>query len=549
MKTEAALPVEAPRLTALSIDSITASPHNPRHFALHDAKDLELVSLAESIAELGVMQPVIVRQLEPGKYELVAGERRFRASKLAKQETIPAVVRVLTDREAIEFTVTENLQRKDLHPLEEARGVASLIAAGETIDQAADRLGKPRSWVARRARLVNLSPAWRKRAEDRDSGISEWSAAALELVARLEQPAQDALLKAKPWIEHRGSVGDLRGLLAEYTRDISLAPWKADDALLLPAAGACSSCPKRSSHHPGLFDDELDRDGKKVQAGDRCLDATCWAKKAAITLDYEYRELRAKHPDLKLGGNQHDGKVPDFAASAKLVSSYNGTAAKQGEKGAVPVLFVNGDQAGKLRWMIFHDGTPKTAGATPKKKTMAEKRGELEGRRQAHALDGTLKAIAAAAPPPTPVLLQLLVAYGTISNRSNPGMDSYDNAGGKPLSLIEKGQGDDAYKSKRLWESVAKVIRERWDRTKRWQGTKGMKLLLPEIACVCRLVRVDQAPFAAAAVKALPEPKSWSKPAPKKKSPASRAKTEPKKPVQPAQKKDKAPASRAKPKK
>src|ERR1051325_6157942 len=114
----------------ISLNHIQESKSNPRR----QFDETKLAELADNIRQYGVLQPVLVRPLqgsETGFYELVAGARRFRASKLAKRETIPATVRELTDTQCLELQLIENLQRADVHELDEARGYATLMRSEE----------------------------------------------------------------------------------------------------------------------------------------------------------------------------------------------------------------------------------------------------------------------------------------------------------------------------------------------------------------------------------------------------------------------------------
>src|SRR6059058_1541124 len=117
---------------------------------------------AANIRQHGVLQPILVRPLpdgEAGMYELVAGARRFRASKLAKRDSIPATVRELTDAQALELQVIENVQRVDVHPLDEAQGYAALIELqpdAYTVETIAARVGRSPAYVNGRLRLIQL---------------------------------------------------------------------------------------------------------------------------------------------------------------------------------------------------------------------------------------------------------------------------------------------------------------------------------------------------------------------------------------------------------
>lgn len=139
----------------VKLSLIRPNPYQPRR--TFDQKALR--ELASSIQESGVFQPIILRQPEPKlkRYELIAGERRFRASKLAKQTTIPAIIRTMSDEKMMEVAVLENLQREDLTPLEEAQAYQTLMdKLSLTQAQVAERLGKSRPYIANYLRLLGL---------------------------------------------------------------------------------------------------------------------------------------------------------------------------------------------------------------------------------------------------------------------------------------------------------------------------------------------------------------------------------------------------------
>ncbi|MBQ8209386.1 MAG: ParB/RepB/Spo0J family partition protein [Clostridia bacterium] len=137
----------------LKLSDIEPNKHQPRQYFDDEA----LSELSESIKEHGVLQPLIVRPLSDGSYQLVAGERRWRASRLAGLTQVPVIVRALTDSEVAVIALIENLQREDLNPIEEAEGISRLIEEhGFTQEQAAQKLGKSRSALTNTLRLMNL---------------------------------------------------------------------------------------------------------------------------------------------------------------------------------------------------------------------------------------------------------------------------------------------------------------------------------------------------------------------------------------------------------
>lgn len=150
--------VEGAGLRDLPIGSVQPNPHQPRQ--VFDEETLE--GLTDSVRELGVLQPVLVRASGDG-YELIAGERRWRAAKRAGLPTIPAIVRAADDESSLEQALVENLHRQDLNALEEAAAYQQLIEDfGLTQDQVAKRVGKSRSAVTNHLRLFQLPPAVQK---------------------------------------------------------------------------------------------------------------------------------------------------------------------------------------------------------------------------------------------------------------------------------------------------------------------------------------------------------------------------------------------------
>ena len=140
----------------LPIYKVEPNPDQPRQ----DFDEAQLQALAESIGEHGMIQPLTVRPMPNGYYQIIAGERRWRAARMANLMEVPAVVMEADDKKAMELALIENLQRQDLNPVEEAKGYQSLIEDyGLTQDEAAKRVGKSRPAVANSLRLLGLCPA------------------------------------------------------------------------------------------------------------------------------------------------------------------------------------------------------------------------------------------------------------------------------------------------------------------------------------------------------------------------------------------------------
>lgn len=149
------LPEDIKGLTEVDIEDIRPNPNQPRKHFDEDA----LNELADSIKKHGLIMPIVVNQPENGKYMIIAGERRYRAAKIAGKRQIPVVVRSYTDREIKEISLIENLQREDLNPIEAANAMKQLMDEYHlTQEELAERIGKSRPAVTNTLRLLSLSP-------------------------------------------------------------------------------------------------------------------------------------------------------------------------------------------------------------------------------------------------------------------------------------------------------------------------------------------------------------------------------------------------------
>jgi len=318
----------------IPLDRIRESNTNPRR-AFDEAK---LRELAENIKLHGVLQAILVRPAPDGAagaYELVAGARRFRASKLAGKDTIPATVRDLSDAECREIQLIENLQRADIHELDEGSGYRALMELKPdyyTVETIAAQVAKSPSYVKGRISLTDLIPAAQTAFYEGKLTVAH----ALEL-ARLQANDQDhALMECFPG--HRSANSILRDRKAEaltvrelrewIDREIHLdlknAPFDGTDANLLPTAGACSACPKRTGNNRLLF--------PEIRNKSLCTDPTCYRAKlhALVQLRIEplvkdgqkpvqissapYWQARSKSPDTLYEGQyrrvEREGECP-----------------------------------------------------------------------------------------------------------------------------------------------------------------------------------------------------------------------------------------------
>ena len=197
---DALLPKVEKRTHQLEMSALRVSPLQPRK----RIDEAAIAELAASIADKGVLQPLLVRPAEGG-YEIVAGERRFRAAERAGLTSVPVIVKELDDRETLEVAIVENLQREDLSPVEEAQAFKQLLDFGLNQEAVAEAVGKSRSAVANTLRLLNL-PVKVLRALD-EGVITAGHARAI-----LSQPADDQLWAFQQIVGRGLSVREAEGL-------------------------------------------------------------------------------------------------------------------------------------------------------------------------------------------------------------------------------------------------------------------------------------------------------------------------------------------------
>lgn len=184
MKTESSGSLSIP---ISQVESYSGQPR--KHF---DEESLQ--ELADSITEHGIIQPLTVRKLSSGYYQIIAGERRWRAARLAGLQEVPVIVMEADDRKAAELAMIENLQREDLNPMEEAAGFQSLIETYHmTQEEAAQRVGKSRSAVTNALRLLGLSPSVRKLVEENNLTAGH-ARALVPLSPSLQESAANAII-------------------------------------------------------------------------------------------------------------------------------------------------------------------------------------------------------------------------------------------------------------------------------------------------------------------------------------------------------------------
>lgn len=325
-------------ISNIPLGDIIPSGHN-RIIGKFDIDKLN--QLAASIKEIGVQQPAVVRVVDGGKFELVAGERRWRASAIAGVPTLPCVIRDLDNQAALRIQIVENLQREDVHPLDEADGYARLEKEGHCeVEYIAQQVGRSTAYVYQRLKLLQLIPTARKLLVD---GVI--TAGHALLIARLPSTQQEEALDLATY--NHGSAAeedDIRSakeldnaIRTNILMQLSSANWKLDDAKLYPLVGSCKECSKRSGASPLLFGDI----GKK----DQCLDKECFAEKKRRIVEVRKTELKGTVFLEVAGSWVHGENSPKGALEA-----WQWNECKKKDPGAVRVLVVGGADAGRMTW-------------------------------------------------------------------------------------------------------------------------------------------------------------------------------------------------------
>jgi ParB family transcriptional regulator, chromosome partitioning protein len=290
----------------VSTEKLYESPLNPRK--IYTEKGLD--ELTESIKTKGILTPLLVRPND-GRFEIAAGHRRYRAALRLDLAEIPVLIREMNDNDFLELITIENLQREDVHPLDEAQGYRTLIEkTGLDIPTIAAKVGKSVSYVYQRLKLANLTPAAREA-----FSAEKITAGHAILIARLQPDDQKTALKE--CIESKTAWGDTReGMstreLAEFIEneihlDLNSAPFSKKDADLVSEAGPCMTCPKRTGFQPELFPD--------IKKKDTCTDRMCFQRKIeAHTVRWIQKKSEDSDiPPLKLSGDSdyRAKKIPD----------------------------------------------------------------------------------------------------------------------------------------------------------------------------------------------------------------------------------------------
>lgn len=514
------------------VNLVVPSVHNPRFMSA--AKGM--TELIDSIRGGGIRVPLLGRphpdpNLLPGSIELASGHRRLEAARRLELGEVPMIVLDFDDKAFVEVLVAENADRENLHPLEEGRAITELQAVGWTIEEIAARFGRSASWVARRGALHQLIPPIRDLVTDPDSEWSDVPVGVLECIARLPEESQ------RDWFENNcdndyppGYACDSGARFNEYLmRDclhrLSAAPWKLDDGELVPEAGPCNECPKRSSAQGLLFADL--NEGKK--AADHCLDAACWKRKEERAVKAKICRAQAEHGKVllinkaPLNYQDEQAQLEAYKEFGKPVENYKVAPAKKSDKGAKPAVIISGPGAGSVTWVqpskMGSDGRSARnqnrdrpasrvcKGAAAGGMSLKEKREALERRRQAWVVDHWKERLAELIKGKTPItlsldwresLLDLVAVFGQHHKQ-----DLQEKAEWKKLDKVAL-NGD-------AEQEILRSLLIVWQGRLNHYQVGDVGRFDDEAAAQAEVLGFDLNPLVDQAREAIPEPKSWGK--------------------------------------
>lgn len=523
------------QITQIDLGQLSPSPHNPRG----KLDRATLAELAESIKAQGVLEPLLVRPKGKG-YEILAGHRREAAADIAGLASVPCIIRDVDDKTAIEITVTENLQREQLSPIEEAQALKSLAEAGWDAETMAAELGKSAKWVARRKSLLGLEPSILKavqggvplKIKGRFGAVAidhlpRWPAASLERLASV--PAEAQLTVLIDVHENSESLPPLpaqvSASLADLLKTLSAAPFDKTDATLNPKQGACTTCDQRASCRKSLFDDAPDAEDGKIPRNDRCLNPVCFAGKMLEHSKRAIAKARAEHKGLRICADSIQSE--ERKALKAEYRPYGLVKVKAADKGAQPWFDLD---KGKVEYFApsrtVRESKQGSKPGAEKAVPLKQRREQLERRRMAMVLAGIRDLVGQMAGFPATVTyenaLLLLLVFGS---------DSADDVRGDLVDESHLKAARAAKLSKNPWRRVdelnavppstrADVVREvAFDRVmpvllSRLDYYQPSSIDLKEHGAeaeeICKLVNLDYADLCSQAEREIPEPKSWT---------------------------------------
>lgn len=284
-----------PRVESIALNLIDQSPYQIR---VVDTDSEAFKELVASVQAQGLINPITVRFIEAtGRYELIAGHRRFAACEMIGMLVAPCYLLKVSDRKAEDMTCCENLNREDLLPIDEALTVKAMLDHGRTREEIAKITGKSTRWVYRREAAARIGSEWIQLAR-----THKLSSKFLELLGNIDEASREQALlsinRQANILEDCGRVQLLRQQVGYYNRDLCYAPWKDD------FSDWCAECPKRSDKCQGIEDD-----GNSPW----CMDSACWDRNTKAYPDALIERYRDQGVEIKELSAESDIELMDLS--------------------------------------------------------------------------------------------------------------------------------------------------------------------------------------------------------------------------------------------
>lgn len=371
------------KLTSLSLIELVESKTNPRKTFPEES----LKELAESIKQNGIINPLLVRILPGGEYEIIDGARRYRSAELAGLKQVPAIIRDISDEQVQVVQLISFLQSEDIHPLDEAEAYKKLIDTNQDVPAIAVKIGKSMSYVKQRLQMLNLTDDWKKHFRN---GVMNPAHALL--LSRLQPKDQGKCLESynviHEYISHGKKsyamqpIANLRDYIQNnFHLELNKTSFNKKDPNLFKQAGSCTECPKRTGHNKELFND--------ITNEDICTDPHCFHKKINnhLTAVLKTADEDKEHEYVKIADS--------YSSHKEVLNPYEYNKAKKGDKGAKKAIVVDGLNAGQVRYIKIKQSHTSSAGksSTSKPKTTAQIAREKKKAEEVKLKQGTQKRI------------------------------------------------------------------------------------------------------------------------------------------------------------
>lgn len=353
------------QINYLSVVQIAPSKMNPRKFFDHDS----LEELAKSILEVGILSPMIVRPDADG-YEIVCGERRYKAGLIAGLKDFPVIIRELDDDAAMDLMITENLQRQDVSPMEEAEAFKNLIELrNKTIQDLMLRFAKSEKYIRYRIKLNDLIPELKDQlSKDMISLGHAHELCKLDALIQKEilQEFFSEKRRNESWYSLPTVSSIKNTILRNYTLELENAPFSTKDATLDKKAGPCTTCHYNSSTNTLMFPD--------LPAKGVCLKKTCYKHKSDIDFDRKIKKVIEEEPGTILGysyayGDEEKWIKGKIKEGLPIIETTWSTGFEQLDKKEyrsddpthVKVLIVTGNEKGRFEYRKRRNNSAGTA--------------------------------------------------------------------------------------------------------------------------------------------------------------------------------------------